>query len=87
MLQFILRWGWNTNLTVCFLEREKEFCPEFFKTLSPEDIWPLLFSDCMRLSNDHETFGRVWAFLNSCKLKDFTLPKPDEITIKIKCTF
>ena len=87
MLLFTMSWGGNTNLTVCFLEREKEFCTEFFRTLLPEDIWPLLFSDCMRLSNDHEAFERVWTFLKLSKLKDFSLPKPDEITIKIKCMF
>ena len=82
MLQFNLRWGWNMNLTLCALKGDTEFCTQFFNTLLPKDIWPLLQNSYEGFENN-EAFERLWTLLKSSKLKDFTFPKPDAISVKI----
>lgn len=86
MLVFSMSFGANTNLKFAVPNRDTEFCEKYFKTMLPEDTWSVMLNNYRRYDKDEdkEGFERVWGFLQT-QLKEFTLPKPDDILVSKKC--
>ena len=80
LLYFDMSWGGNINFKFCVSEEDTKFSAKYFKSMLPEDVWPLLFWSCHRFSKNDEGFERLWGLLSD-ELKDFTLPTPDSICV------
>ena len=83
MIHFNLIWP-NTNLKFHIGENNKEdFCEEFFSSMQPKDIWPLLECGIWEVE-DKDACGRLLTFLRK-RFSDFTFSNPESITVRITC--
>ena len=82
MLIFTMSWSGNLSMTFAVPERDKKFCDEYFTAMLPKDIWQLLQCGYHNVDTDDE-FDRIWELLQN-QLSGFVLPKPTEISVRVK---
>ena len=65
-----------------FAITDEKFCEDYFSKMLTKDIWRLFNKGYHNFDTEDE-FNRVWKILQS-HLENFTLPKPIEISVRIK---
>ena len=77
MIYFTIFWE-HLTADLQIVESKTEFCENFFKILTPQDIWGMVCDDNRCYHKGDDVFERVWKLLKS-ELKGFVLPEPQSI--------